>query len=78
MIVNVKNGGDVSETFAITNGDKQGYVLVPTLFSIFLIALLDEAFRDMGDGVYNQSCQNSDPLQFYTSEQRQKPQIYSA
>ena len=29
------------------------------LFSIFLSAMLDEAFRDMGDGVYIQSRQNS-------------------
>ena len=32
----------------------------PTLFSIFLSAMLDEAFRDMGDGVYIQSRQSAD------------------
>ena len=52
MMVNVRNGGVVSDTFAITNGVKQGGVLAPTLFSIFLSAMLEEAFRDMGDGVY--------------------------
>ena len=30
------------------------------LFSIFLLAMFDEAFRDMGDGVYIQSRQSAD------------------
>ena len=47
-------------TFAITNGVKQGCVLAPTLFSIFLSAMLEEAFKDMGDGIYIQSRQNAD------------------
>ena len=51
---------DVSDTFAITNGVKQGCVLDPTLFSIFLSAMLEEAFRDMEDGIYIQSRQNAD------------------
>ena len=54
MIVNVSNGGEVSDTFAITNGVKQGCVLAPTFFSIFLSAILEEAIRDMGNGVYIQ------------------------
>ena len=61
MMVNVRNGGgEVSDTFAITNGVKQGCVLAPTLFSIFLSAMLEEAFNDMGDGIYIQSRQNAD------------------
>ena len=52
MMVNVRNGGEVSDTFAITNGVKQGCVLAHTLFSIFMSAMLEEAFRDMGDGIY--------------------------
>ena len=60
IMVNVRNGGDVSDTFAITNGVNQGCVLDPTLFSIFLSAMLEEAFRDMGDGIYIQSRQNAD------------------
>ena len=60
MMVNVRNGGEVSDTFAITNGVKQGCVLVPMLFSIFLSAMLEEAFRDLGDGIYIQSRQNAD------------------
>ena len=54
MMVNVRNGVEVSDNFAITNGVKQGCVLAPTLFSIFLSAMLEEVSRDMGDGVYIQ------------------------
>ena len=48
---NVSAGGEASESFSVKNGVKQGCVLAPTLFSIFLSVMLDEAFRDMGDGV---------------------------
>ena len=48
MIVNVRNGGEVSDTyFAITNGVNQGCVLAPTFFLYFCQKYL-EAFRDMG------------------------------
>ena len=59
MMVNARNGGEVSDTFAVTNGVKQGCVLAPTLFSICISAMLEEALRDMGDGVYIQSRQNA-------------------
>ena len=52
--------GEVSGSFSVTNGVKQGCVVAPTLFSIFPSAMLDEAFRDMGDGVYIQSRQSAD------------------
>ena len=52
MMANVSVGGEVSESFGVTNGVKQDCVLAPTLFSIFLSAMLDEAFWDMGDGIY--------------------------
>ena len=58
MMVNVSVGGEVSKSFSITNGVKQSYLLAPTLFSIFLSAIFDEAFRDMADGVYIQSRQS--------------------
>ena len=60
MMANVSVGGEVSESFGVTNGIKQDCVLAPTLFSIFLSAMLDEAFRDIGDGIYIQSRQNAD------------------
>ena len=60
MMVNVRNGGEVSDIFAIANGVKQGCLLAPTLFSIFLSAMLEEAFGDMWDGIFIQSRQNAD------------------
>ena len=60
MMANVSIGGEVSESFRVTNGVTQGCVLAPTLFSIFLSAMLDDAFRNMGDGVYIQSRQSAD------------------
>ena len=62
MMVNVRNGGEVSNTFAITNGVKQGRVLAPTLFSIFLSAMFVDAFRELRDEIYIQSRQNADLL----------------
>ena len=59
-MVNVRSGGEVADTFTIRNGVKQGRVLAPTLFSIFLSAMLEEAFRDMGDGINIQTRQNAD------------------
>ena len=48
LMANVSVGGEVSESFSVTNGVKQGCVLAFTFFSIFLSAMLDDAFRDMG------------------------------
>ena len=41
---NNDRGGEVSESFSVTHGVKQGCVLAPTLFSIFLSAMIDEAW----------------------------------
>ena len=60
MMANVSIGWEVSESFSVTNGVKQGCILASTLFSIFLSAMRDEAFREMGDGVYIQSRQFAD------------------
>jgi len=60
MTAKVSVGVEVSESFNVTNGVKQGCVLAPTLFSIFPSAMLDEALRDMGDGIYIQSRQSAD------------------
>ena len=66
MMANVSVGGEVSESFSVTNGVKQGCVLAPTLFSIFLSAMLDDAFRDMGDGVWSEKERApSSPVQGY-------------
>ena len=52
MMVNVRNGGEVSDTFAITNGVKQGSILAPTLFSIFLSAMLEGFRRHEGHSLH--------------------------
>ena len=62
MMAIVRFGGEVSESSSVTNGVKQGCVLAPALFSIFLSTMLEEAFRDMGNGVYIQSRQSADLL----------------
>ena len=60
MMANVSVGGEVSESVSVTNGVKQGCVLATTLFSIFLPGKLEEAFRDIWDGIYIQSRQSAD------------------
>ena len=58
--VSVSVGGEVSKSFSVTNGVKQDCVLDPCFsHSIFLSAMLDEAFRDIGDSVYIQSRQSA-------------------
>ena len=42
---------DRSEAFQVTNGVKQGYVLVPALFSILFKAMLSRAFRNCKLGI---------------------------
>ena len=44
MMANVSVGGEVSESFSVTNGVKQGCILAPTPFSIFISAMLDETW----------------------------------
>ena len=73
MMANISVGGEVSESFSVTNGAKQGCLLGPTPFSIFLSAMLDEAFRDMGDGIYIQSRQTRRP-RCCTNPTLQKPE----
>ena len=47
----VKHCGSLSGSI-IFNGVKQGYVLAPTLFSIFFSIMLREAKDDLPDGIY--------------------------
>ena len=44
--------GATSDPFPINSGVKQGCVLAPTLFGIFLSMLLFHAFKDNEDGIY--------------------------
>ena len=55
MQAKVVQGSEVSNQFAVTNGVKQGCVLAPTLFSLYLTAMLDVAFRNVKEGIYIQT-----------------------
>ena len=46
MQARVKDNGEFSKPFSVTNGVKQGCVLAPTLFSMLFSAMLTDAFRD--------------------------------
>ena len=48
----VSYDGELSESFTILSGVKQGCVLAPTLFGIFFSLLLDYAFKDATQGVH--------------------------
>ena len=76
MIANVSVGGEFSESFGVTNGVKQGCVLDPMVFSILLSAMLNEAFRDMGDGIYIQY--SSDNALTYSTSQtsERRPRLF--
>nr|VZI29210.1 unnamed protein product [Spirometra erinaceieuropaei] len=52
MMARVTDNGAVSEAFAVTNGVKQGCVLVPTLFSLMFSAMLMDAYRDERPGIH--------------------------
>ena len=54
MQARMQNDGEFSEPFHVTNGVKQGCVMVPTLFSMMFSAMLVDAFQDSGTGF--QSC----------------------
>ena len=44
--------GSTAEAFDIRNGVKQGCVLAPTLFGIFLAVMLKHAFGTATEGIY--------------------------
>ena len=64
--------GEVSDTFAITNGVKQGCILASTVFSIFLSVMLEESFRDMGTESTCNHASMQTSLHLHTSERRPK------
>ena len=51
MNATVRDNGEYSKPFPVTNGVKQGCVLAPTLFSMMFSAMLTDAFRDGDVGV---------------------------
>ena len=54
MQAHVDQGNYISKEFALTNGEKQGCVLAPTLFSLYP-AMPEVAFDDFGDGIFIQT-----------------------
>lgn len=52
--------GELSDNFDVLNGVKQGCVLAPTLFSLFLDTVLDSAFVHCGKGVMIQTRPGAD------------------
>ena len=54
MEARVNFGGDLSDPFPVENGVKQGDLMAPVLFAIYLAAMLQVAFKDKPDGIYIQ------------------------
>ena len=54
MYGRVSIGGDISNAFEINHGVKQGCVLAPTLFALYLAAVLDTMTIDLSRGFYIQ------------------------
>ena len=52
MQANVAMSGSVSTDFLESNGVKQGCVLVPTVFSLYLAAVLELTFKDTIRSMY--------------------------
>lgn len=51
----VNIGGELSESFPINNGVKQGCVLAPALFGLFFASVLEETKEGLSSGVYIQN-----------------------
>ena len=51
MLPRVQNDGEFSDPFPVTNGVKQGYILVSALFSMMFSAMHTDAFQDDDHGI---------------------------
>ena len=56
LLALVKNDGEFSDPFPVTNGVKQGCVLAPTLLSMMFSAMLTAAFQDGDNGIPIRYC----------------------
>ena len=55
MTGRVSIGGDISVAFPINHGVKQGCVLAPTLFTLYLGAVLETMSANLASGIYIQT-----------------------
>ena len=76
MMVNVRNGGEVSDTFAITNGVKQGAYWLPRFSLYFCQQCLKRLSETWGTEFTSNHARMQTSLQLHTSERSQTPQIY--
>ena len=76
MMVTVRNGGEVSDTFAITNGVKQGAYWLPRFSLYFCQQCLKWLSETWGTEFTSNHVRMQTSLHLHTSERRQKPQIY--
>ena len=51
MLARVQSDVEFSDPFPVTNGVKQGCVLVSTLFNLMFSAMLTDAFQDGDNGI---------------------------
>ena len=51
MLARVQKYGEFSDPFPVTNGVKQGCVLIPTLFNMMFSAMLTAVFQDGDNGI---------------------------
>ena len=66
MQARVVQGRDTSKEFAVTkNCVKQGCFLAPTLFSLYLAAILQVTFKDLYEGIYLQTSHGADLFNVY-------------
>ena len=63
MEAQVMIGGELSDTFPVTNGVKQGCTVAPTLFALYLAAVLEVAKKDQpAEGVWLLTRQDGNPF----------------
>ena len=73
MQAKVVQGRDTSNEFAVTGGVKKGCFLAPTLFSLYLTAMLEVAFKDVHEGIYIQARHGADLFNIAQFKSKTRP-----